>query len=411
MSKRSKAYLISAILLVHTPISAPASAAEKTFSEVERGRYLTDAGDCIVCHTADKGKPFSGGRAIETPFGTIYTPNITSDRKTGIGNWSEDDFYRALHSGVDAHGELLYPAFPYPYLTKLTRDDVGSIRTYLNTVPAVDNQAPPNKLAWPFNHRSLLTAWNWLYFKAGTYQPVAGKSDAWNRGAYLVEGAGHCGACHTSKNSAGADKGNSHLAGYALQGWFAPSLTSDKKSGLGSWSTDDIVEYLKTGRNKYAGAAGLMVEVVVNSTSKMKHEDLTAIAVYLKDVPAVDAGNEPVQPSPGAIAMGSAIFNDNCSACHQSSGLGVLKMFPPLAQSATVQSSDPTSVIRVVLEGAQTAITKAQPTNSAMPAYNWKLSDEEVAAVATYVRNAWGNGASIVTATQVKSLREKLAAH
>jgi mono/diheme cytochrome c family protein len=398
-------------------VASYALAQDASFEKLQHGKYMVDAGDCIACHTAEHGKPFAGGRPIETPFGTLYSPNITPDRETGIGAWSDNDFYRAMHSGIDRNGKRLYPAFPYPYFTKITRDDVKAMRAYLNTVPAVkspesvsaNNPHRPSDLAWPLNYRVFMRGWDWLFFDEGTYKPDARKSAEWNRGAYLVEGAGHCGACHTPKNKLGGDKDDQPLQGNQIQNWFAPKLANGRRNGLGSWSVDDIVEYLKTGRNKYSGATGLMAEVVANSTSKLNDADLHAIALYVKDL-AVEPPPAPAAPKQAQMDAGKAIFADSCSACHQADGDGVPHMFPPLVHNANVQSQDPTSVIRVILEGARTVATDARPTPSSMPAFDWKLSDAEIAAVATYVRNAWGNASPPVDADTVKDLREQLHA-
>ncbi len=382
-------------------------AMDRSFSEVQRGRYLANAGDCTACHTAESGKSMAGGRPIETPFGIIYSPNLTPDRETGIGDWSDEDFYRAMHLGIDPAGKRLYPAFPYPYFTKLTREDVLAIRAYLSTLPPVKNERPPNNLSWPLNYRILMKGWDWMYFEPGSYQPDARKSAEWNRGAYLVEGAGHCGACHTPTNIAGAPQDDQHLQGGQLQNWFAPELASDGRHGLGNWNVDDIVEYLKTGRNRHSGATGLMAEVVINSTSKLRDEDLRAIAIYLKSITGNETQNSS-EPQQGIMNAGGAIYGDSCSACHQSDGAGVPRMFPPLAHNANVQSTDPTTVVRVILQGAQTAPTSARPTPSTMPAFNWKLNDDQIAAVATYVRNHWGNAAPPVDADRVRSIRKAL---
>jgi mono/diheme cytochrome c family protein len=380
---------------------------EISFAQVQRGKYLADVGDCLACHTVEKGTPFAGGRGIETPFGTIYSSNLTPDRETGLGAWSDEDFYNAMHFGVAPDGTRLYPAFPYPYFTKLTRDDVAAIRAYLNTLSPVKARRPPNELTWPLDHRIVVQGWNWIYFTPGEIAPNPQKSAEWNRGAYLVEGPGHCGACHTPKNVLGADKTDQPLQGGQLQNWFIPKLDNDPRRGLGSWSVDDIVEYLKTGRNAHSGAAALMAEVVANSTSKLNDEDLHAAAVYVKDIVAKPDEAAPA-PEKAFMEAGRGIFSDSCSGCHQANGEGVERMFPPLAHNANVQSADSTTVIRVIVEGAQTVPTNARPTPFAMPAYNWKLSDDEIAAVATFVRNAWGNAAPAVTADEVRSLRGKL---
>ncbi len=398
--------LLSALAIACGVVTC-AGAEEPSFALLQRGKALTDAGDCVACHTAEKGQPFAGGRSVETPFGTIYSANITPDTATGIGSWTSDDFYRAMHEGVDPAGRRLYPAFPYPYFTKLTREDVEAIRVYLRMLDPVKNTLPANDLIWPLNYRVFLRGWNWMFFKAGTFTPHPHKSAVWNRGAYLVEGPGHCGACHTPKNIFGADKRSQRLAGGQLQNWFAPQITSASRRGIGSWQKEEIVEYLKTGRNAHSGATGLMAEVVADSTSKMPKEDLEAIATYLKDVPG---SNEAVtdKPSAAVMAAGEAIFKDSCAACHQSDGEGVARMFPPLKGNAGAQSTDPTTVLRVILNGAQTVATDARPTPFAMPAYRWKLDDAQIAAVASYVRNAWGNSAPVVSKRDVESERETL---
>lgn len=391
------------------PVAAPASAGEQSFELVLRGKALVDAGDCVACHTQDQSKPFAGGRPIKTPFGTLYSPNITPDRETGIGAWSDEDFYRAMHEGIGPDGARLYPAFPYPYFTKMQRDDVLAIRAYLNTLQPVSSPRPKNQLQWPLNHRVFMRGWDMLFFKPGTFTPSTDKSAEWNRGAYLVEGPGHCGACHTPKNFLGADKASEALDGGKLQSWYAPNITNDQHLGVGSWTADEIAEYLKTGRNVHSGAAALMSEVVRDSTSKMSDNDLHAMAIYLKDIHGKSGTSLP-KTDQSANDSGRTIYADSCSACHRSNGSGVPHMFPPLAKNANVQSSDPTTVIRVILQGARTAVTDSRPTASSMPSYDWKLSDNDVAAVATYVRNAWGNAAANVTADEVKSLRQHLEA-
>ena len=402
---------LGAFAFAAAAMSLPAQAVDASFANIQQGKALVDAGDCVSCHTQlDGGKPFAGGRAIETPFGVIYSPNITPDPETGIGAWSDADFYRAMHEGRRPNGARLYPAFPYPYFTKITRDDVMAIRAYLNTLPAVKNPRRAADLTWPLNHRVFMRGWNEMFFTPGTFKPDSQKSAEWNRGAYLVEGAAHCGACHTPKNALGADKKDEALRGGLIQNWFAPKIAGSVRDGTGAWSVNDIAEYLKTGRNKFSGAAGLMAEVVHNSTSKMADADLKAMATYIKDV---DGGPNPPPPPEQAKSdpetmAGSAIYADSCSACHGGDGKGVPHMFPPLEHNANVQQRDPTTLIRVILEGAKTVATDARPTTSAMPAYNWKLKDDQIAAVATYVRNVWGNHAPPVDPGQVLDLRAKL---
>ena len=354
------------------------------------------------------GKPFAGGRPIPTPFGTIYSANITPDRQTGIGAWTNDQFYRALHQGIGADGENLYPAFPYPWYTKITREDADAIRAYLAALDPIKSQRPANTLDWPLNHRIVMDAWNELFFKPGTFKSDTAKSPEWNRGAYLVEGLGHCGACHTPTNFLGATKTDSRLQGGTLQDWYAPSLAGDLRNGLGAWSVDDIVTYLQTGRNARTTAYGPMSEVITFSTSKLNDADLKAIAVYLKDIPAGASDAKPGQVDSKILETGQAIYVDNCSACHRSNGEGLPGMFPPLKGDATVQDRNPTTVIRLILNGAHAAVTDARPTPLSMPAFDWKLTNVQIAVLANYVRNSWGNAGPTVSASDVQSLRQSL---
>jgi mono/diheme cytochrome c family protein len=380
------------------------------FTAVERGRYLADAGDCGACHTLPgSGQLLAGGRPIETPFGILVAPNITPDPETGIGARTDDEFVNSLRQGTGRNGEHLYPAMPYTYMTKMTREDALAIRAYLETLPAVRNTVRVNQLAFPFDLRSAMVAWDRLYFKPGEFRPVAEKSAAWNRGAYLVEGAAHCGLCHTPKNLAGGDDSSQSLQGYALQGWFAPNITNDERVGLGGWSIDDIAAYLATGHNRLTAAGGLMSEVVMRSTSKLKAEDLRAIATYLKDVPGASAArNDNLTADAGTMKIGMAIYSDECSACHGADGSGVANLFPALKGSAAVQSVDPTSLLHLVLRGARSAATDPAPTAPAMPSFGWLLNDEQVGAVLNYVRNAWGNRAAPIAVPTVTKTRQAL---
>ncbi|BAF88718.1 putative cytochrome-c oxidase protein [Azorhizobium caulinodans ORS 571] len=391
-----------------TPLLAHADGQD--FVTIERGRYLATAGDCISCHTAPGGKPFAGGRGIMTPFGVIYTPNITPDRDTGLGAWSNDQFVAAMQHGVGQNGELLYPALPYPYYTKVRRDDLVAIKAYLDTLDPVRNEAPPNGLPFPLNVRTALLGWNMLFFTPGEFKPDAAKSEEWNRGAYLVEGLGHCGACHTPKNQLGGDKTDKVLAGGVLDEWYAPNLGSDLRTGLGAWSVEDIVQYLKTGRNAKSAASGPMAEVVYYSTQHMTDADLKAMATYLKDRPSAPAAPAP-KPLPAedpVMKAGLAVYQDNCSACHVSTGAGIARLFPALKDSAVVQADEVQTLVRIIDQGTRATATKTAPTGPGMPAFNWKLNDVQTAAVITYIRNAWGNAAAPVSAEDVKRIRGRL---
>src|SRR5450631_3211676 len=254
-------------------------------AQLRRGQYLVAAGDCMSCHLSEGGEPFAGGLGLKTPFGVIYSTNITSDPRTGIGAWTSDQFYQAMHDGKGVHGENLYPAFPYPLFRRASRADDDAIFAYLKTTPAVDYTPPRNQLPFPLNIRSLVGSWNLLFLNTHDFQTDPSRSGEWNRGAYLVNGLGHCGGCHTPKNTFGADKSRQDLHGGNLDNWVAPDLTSNTRTGLGRWNIDDIAEFLGSGRNAHAAAGGAMAEVISYSTSLMSDADRRAIAVYLKSQP------------------------------------------------------------------------------------------------------------------------------
>lgn len=397
-----------AVLLGCTPAAAQSVANGQDFAQIERGRYLTVAADCAACHTdPNQNHPFGGGRPIETPFGVVLTPNITPDIDTGIGGWSDADFEAALHQGIMPDGKRLYPAMPYLYYTKMPHADVLAIRAYLNTVAPVHNEVVTNQLPFPFNIRSGMWFWDTLYFTAGEYKPDASQSAVWNRGAYLVQGPGHCGACHTPKTTLGGDKSAESLRGYSIQGWFAPNITNDER-GLAGWTIEDIVDYLKKGHNRFAAASGPMAEEVSDSSSKMSRADLTAIATYLKNLQATKGVGTPVAANDPVMVAGAAIYSDLCSACHKPDGTGIPYLIPNLAATASVASREPTTLIRVVLEGAQSVATDEEPTGPAMPPFGWQLTDAQVAAVTTYVSNSWNHAAATISERQVHEARESL---
>jgi mono/diheme cytochrome c family protein len=399
--------VIGIVLLCTALVCDQARAEPPSAATIARGKALANAADCASCHTADAAKPFAGGKPIPTPFGTIYSPNLTPELETGIGTWSDNDFYRALHDGVSPNGSRYYPAFPYPNFTKLTRDDVLAIRAWLATLAPVTYKPPAPQLRWPLNYRVVMRGWNLLSFKPGTFTPDPQKSEAWNRGAYLVEGAAHCGACHTPKNAFGADRRGRAYGGGPVGGWFAPRLDNAERSGLKSWSAGDIAEYLQSGRNGKSHAGGPMAEVVVNSTSKMSDEDIQAIAVYLKDLPIGAAEPAVTAPPSAQMTEGEAIYKGACIACHAADGSGAPRIYPPLPGNANLQSADPSSTLRIILDGAQTVTTARAPNAGSMPAYRDKLTDQQIAAVVNYIRNAWGNAAAAVSAEQVMKARAK----
>jgi len=399
------------ILLLPLFAAGGAAADPDSYVEVARGKALATVGDCVACHTASGGQPFAGGLALQTPFGTINTANITPDIATGIGTWSADDFARAMHEGRRPGGTYLYPAFPYPYYTRVTRGDLDAIYAYLRTLPPVENRVNRNALPFPFNIRMSMIGWNMLFFTPGDFKPDPKRSDEFNRGAYLVEGLGHCGACHTPFNAFGASRDDKYLQGNQIDNWTAPNITNDMQAGLGKWSVDDVVQYLKTGQTRFSLASGPMKDVIENSTSKMPDTDLKAIAVYLKERGAAGSPAPAPAPLPASdrrMQVGEAIFVDTCSACHARNGAGVERMFPKLAGNVIAAQDDPASLVRIVIGGSRAAATDTRPTAPAMPSLGYRLNDEEVAAVVTYVRNSWGNAADPVSAETVRTLRARV---
>jgi mono/diheme cytochrome c family protein/uncharacterized membrane protein YphA (DoxX/SURF4 family) len=379
----------------------------QSYDLVERGRYLATAADCAACHTKPGGKPFAGGVALETPFGTLIGPNITPDPDAGVGAWTDDEFVAALQEGRGRGGIWLYPAMPYPAYTKMTREDALAIRAYLRTVEPAPDKIDANQLPFPFNIRSDMAVWNALNFRPRRLDLDPSQSAEWNRGRYLVDALGHCGTCHTPKTALGADRDSAYLQGGTLQGWFAPNITADGRKGIGRWSIDELVNYLKTGANHDAIASGGMGEEVAHSSSYMTDEDLKAIATYLLSLePAPQDSPLALAASDARMVTGQAIYKDNCDACHADEGIGVPRLFPRLAGSPAVQSDDPTTLIRTVMFGSQGAATAAAPTGPAMPGFAWRLNDAKVASVLTYIRNTWGNAASAVSAVEVGTVKD-----
>ena len=406
MQERRRAMrAILAIGLLCTAISFGEARSESSAETVARGQALTIAGGCTSCHTADPARPFAGGKRIDTPFGAITSPNLTPDRDTGLGAWSDEDFHRALRDGIAPDGSRYYPAFPYPNFTKLTRDDIAAIRAYLATLTPFRFEAPPPQLHWPLNYRVVMRGWNYLFFRPGIFQPDQQKSAEWNRGGYLVEGVAHCGACHTPKNMFGADRRNRAYGGGPVDGWFAPRLDSAARGGLKSWSVDDIVEYLGSGRNGRSHADGPMVDVVRHSTSLMSDADVRAIAVYLKGLSAGTPEPATAPPPQQDMNAGKAVYDHACIACHEADGSGAPRIYPPLPGNANLQAVNPLSTLRIILDGAQTMTTPRAPNTGSMPAYAKQLSDQEIADVTNYIRNSWGNAAPPVTPAQVGKAR------
>ncbi|HEX7338715.1 MAG TPA: cytochrome c [Rhodanobacteraceae bacterium] len=374
-------------------------------AQVARGAYLARAGDCVSCHTAVGGEPLSGGRAIPTPFGTLYTPNLTSDKATGIGAWSEADFWKAMHDGIGRDGRYLYPAFPFTSFTHLTRQDVDAIYAWLKTVKPVTRKNRSPQLKFPYSMRSLMAVWRLFYFKAGTYTDQPGKSAAFNRGAYLVKGLGHCSACHSPRNWLGATDDDRNLAGAMIpeQNWYAPDLGTAKGNGLADWSRRDIVDFLSTGHAARGIAYGPMAEVVSRSLQYLDKADVEAIATYLLERPSRPTPRhvEKFLPPPvrfqremflnRAVVQGHAVYVKYCAACHGKDGKGHLDVYPPLAGNSSILAAEPVNAIRKVLLGGFAPATKAYPRPYSMPPFIEKLNDREVALVVTYIRHAWRN--------------------
>lgn len=376
---------------------------------VERGRYLALAGNCMACHTSRGGKALAGGTPIPTPFGTVYGPNITPDEKTGIGTWTADDFWQALHNGKSKDGTLLYPAFPYTEYTRVTRADADALYAYLRSVPPVSQPNRPPDMAFPYDQRALLAAWRALYFKPGVQEADAGQSVQWNRGRYLVEGLGHCAACHTPRNSLGATRSSDAFTGGIIPvlDWYAPPLTNDIQTGMGRWTAADIAALLKTGISAHSSASGPMAEVVLGSTQHLTDDDALAIGVYIKSLPATPPSTprSTAAAAPAAMELGSKIYRQHCAQCHQPQGQGSGTAWPALAGNPTVTAPSPVNAIRMVLDGGYAPATAANPRPHGMPPFGQILNDSDIAMLVSYIRNSWGNEAGGVTALEVKRAR------
>lgn len=368
------------------PAVFPAHAARPTSTLVSRGQYLVTAGDCASCHTKPGGQPFAGGLYMPTPFGAISVPNITPDLQTGIGAWSDEEFYRALHEGIGRHGEFLYPVFPFPWYTRVTRNDALAMRAYLASLPAVNSPRAPLRLSWPASVRDSLLAWRTLFFKPEASSPSYATPQI-ARGAYLVEGLGHCGECHNRNNVAGISRWSGRLQGGQIEGWYAPNITADYAEGIGSWSASEIAKFLKTGVSRHGGVVlGPMQEVVQRSTSQLTDRDLLAMAAYLKSVPPHES--YPDTATPVARVAEGGTYLSYCASCHGVTGHGIGGEIPALVGNGAVSAGGAQNVIRVVLGGLPAARGMAP-----MPAVGAGMSDQDVAAAVNYVRNSFGNAA------------------
>ncbi|MGV7209948.1 cytochrome c [Oxalobacteraceae bacterium A2-2] len=380
-----------------------------TAERIARGAYLARAGDCMACHTTRGGAAYAGGRPLATPFGNVISPNITPDRENGIGAWSADDFWRALHNGRSRDGRLLYPAFPYPSYTRVTREDADALYAYLQTVPAVRQASQPHQLRFPYDQQFMLAAWRALYFRPAVYRPQPQRPAQWNRGAYLVEGLGHCAACHSGRNALGASGDTLSGGLIPVLGWYAPALTSDAEAGLGDWEQEHVVALLQTGISPRATVFGPMAEVVRESLQHLSTEDVGAMAAYLKTLPA----SAPQAPyaradTPQArdfLAAGERLYQRHCIDCHGADGRGQPPHYPPLAGNRALTMAQAVNPIRIVLNGGFAPGTAGNPRPYGMPPFSHVLSDLEVAQLVSYLRSAWGNNAAPVSSVEVNRYR------
>jgi mono/diheme cytochrome c family protein len=384
------------------------SAKVSTPEQVAKGAYLALAGNCATCHTARGGAPYAGGRGIETPFGIVYAGNLTPDAATGLGDWTAAEFWRALHHGRSRDGRLLYPAFPYPNYTQVSREDADALYAYLRTVPAVASANKPHALRFPYNSTAALAVWRALFFSPGSHAVQAGRSAEWNRGAYLVTGLGHCAACHSPRNMFGATIESLEYEGGLIpaQNWYAPSLGSPEEAGVADWPVEQVVALLKTGRTARGSVQGPMADVVFRSTQFLSDADLHAMAVFLKDLPQhrlERAAGQPPKAPP--TPHGAKLYEQHCAACHGDQGQGAAGAYPPLAGNRAVTMDDATNLVRIVVSGGFPPATAGNPKPYGMPPFGPHLSDEEIAAVITHIRGAWGNRASALSSLGVLRAR------
>ena len=407
-------------------LTQPAMAAATDSATVQRGAYLARAGNCMTCHTARGGASYAGGRGIVTPFGTVYTSNLTPDNATGIGSWSPAHFWRAMHNGRSKDGRLLYPAFPYNNYTQVTREDSDALLAYLKSLTPVAQANQAHAIRFPYQSQAALAVWRALYFSPGTYKPDATRNAEWNRGAYLVNGLGHCSACHTARNALGATDGLNLAGGLIpIQNWYAPSLTSPHEAGVGDWREQDIVRLLKDGVSPQASVNGPMTEVVLGSTQYLNPQDLSAMAQFLKSLTvAVPPGATNTSANTSNVAMtaappmaaptatsarGAKLYEQHCVQCHGDNGKGVPNAYPALAGNRAVLMAQTSNLVQIVLNGGYSPATQGNPRPFGMPPFVLVLGDSDIAAVLTHVRSSWGNQASVVSPLEVNRIRANQA--
>jgi mono/diheme cytochrome c family protein len=366
--------------------SAAAAPADQELAN--RGAYLARAADCMSCHTSDEKRPYAGGLALKSAYGDIYSSNITSDPQNGIGTWTLADFDRALRQGVRKDGTLLYPAMPYTSYTKLSDEDVRALFEFVRTIPPQSGAIPKNTLPFPLSVRAGMEGWQAAFFKSGRLAQDSAKSADWNRGAYLVEALGHCGECHTPRNVGQASEDKRTLTGATVDGWYAPNISTSKLAAISKWDQASLAHFLKTGtRPNNTKVFGPMQEVVQTSLHYLSDADLNAMALYLKDQKPVEQAPRSPSKLPD-LAAGRQAYEDNCASCHQSSGKGIAGTVPALAGNSAVMAAEPNNVIMAMLEGFA-----PEGQWAGMASFAQSLSDEQISAVANYVRVSWGNNA------------------
>lgn len=413
------ARLLAPLLLA---LSVAGTARSDEASSIARGEYLARLGDCAACHTTDPARPFAGGLKMGTPIGAIYSTNITPDAHTGIGTYTLENFSRAVRGGVAANGHRLYPAMPYPSFARISDQDIADLYLYFRQgVHPVEQANRAAEIPWPLNMRWPLQAWDSLFADSGPYQDDPRRSPEWNRGAYLVQGLGHCGSCHSPRGLAFQEQAVDqrdprYLSGGTLEGWHAPDLTGATPASLQNWSESELMTFLRTGHTERTAAFGAMAAAVQDSTQYFDEKDLRAVAVYLKSLGEGhsaamllhdDGSTYQALASGQAASEGAALYLDNCAACHRSDGAGYRNTFPQLKGNSAVLGDDPSSLISIILEGSRMAVTEAAPSGLRMPDFGWRLDDRQVAALATFLRQAWGHEAPTVSARQVAALRRR----
>lgn len=375
---------------------------------IARGAYLARAGNCMGCHTARGGAPYAGGRAIPTPFGSAISPNLTPDAAHGLGAWSADEFWRALHNGRSRDGRLLNPAFPYVNYSLISRADSDALYAYLRSLPAIAQPNQPQQLRFPYGTQAALAVWRALNFRPAVFRPEPAQDAAWNRGAYLVQGLGHCNACHAPRNALGATPGPADFSGGMLDalGWYAPSLHDAAEGSVAGWSRDELREWLRSGSNRHASALGPMAEVVLGSTQHLSEDDLAAMGRYLQALPQHSTARASVAPGDLALrTLGGKLYEQHCTRCHGEQGEGVPGIYPALAGNRMVTMVSSANLLRVILRGGFAPATADKPRPFGMPPFAGELSERELAAVASFLRSSWGHAAGDVSPLDVHRLR------